>query len=136
MMPILDVAAQDSSLNNDYGASAGSNAPTSHEVALFNGAPWESGTELASTGGYARVVLANNGTNWPGASGGATTSAVVTFPTSTAAWSDTATHFVLYDAADSTTAWDAQALSDEISVDAAGFVARLQLTVFYNAVGA
>jgi hypothetical protein len=129
---LLSAAAQSASLNNDYGANKGVSAPVSHEVALFNGDPVLGGTELAATGGYARVTITNNGTTWPDASAGATTSATVTFPTSTAAWSDTATHFVLYDHADSVTQWDSGLLKDEISVDAAGEAPRAELTIYYE----
>jgi hypothetical protein len=134
-MTLLDTAAQDASLNNDYGAAKGPNAPASHELALFTADPRLGGTELAATGGYARVVIANNGTNWPGASGGSTTSAQIVLPTSTAAWSDTATWFVLFDAADSVTRWDAGALAQEIDIDVAGADASTQLTVYYENTG-
>lgn len=131
-MTLLSTAAQNASLDNDYGATAGSNAPAAHQVALFSGDPLLGGTELDSTGGYARVVITNDGTTWPGASGGSTTSAAVSFGTSSAAWSDTATHFVLYDDADGTTAWDAGLLDEEIAVDAASTVVETTLTVFYS----
>jgi hypothetical protein len=131
-MTLLSTAAQNASLDNDYGASAGVNAPGAHQVALFNGDPLLGGAELTSTGGYARVTVTNNGTNWPAASAGAKTSAAVTFAASTAAWSDTATHFVLYDDADGTTAWDSGVLDTELSVDAAGTVVETSLTVFYS----
>lgn len=128
---LIDTAAQNKSLDNDYGSTKGANAPAAHEVALFDGDPTQGGTELTSDGGYARVTLTNNGTNWPAASSGAKTSATVTFPTSTDAWSDTATWFVLYDHADSVTAWDA-GLVAEISVDAAGETPRTTLTIYYS----
>lgn len=134
---LLDPAAQSASLDNDYGATKGANAAAAHEVALFNGDPTQGGTELDSTvGGYARVVLTNNGTNWPAASSGAKTSAAVPFAASTAAWSDTATWFVLFDHADSVTRWDAGLLDSEVSVDAVGDVASPTLTIFYSNEGA
>jgi hypothetical protein len=131
-MTLLDAAAQSASLNNDYGANKGPNAPASHELALFTGDPRVGGTELTSAGGYARVVVANNGTNWPGASGGSTTSAEIALPTSTGAWSDTATWFVLFDAADSTTRWDAMPLFEEIDITVAGVTKSLILTINYQ----
>lgn len=131
-MSLLDTAAQNASLDNDYGASKGANAPTAHEVALFTDHPDLGGTELTSTGGYARVSWTNDGTNWPAASGGQKTSATVTFPVPTAAWSDTATYWVLFDAADSTTRWDCGRLSEEISVDEAGGSVTAVLTIYYN----
>jgi hypothetical protein len=43
-------------------------------------------TEVAA-GGYARVAVTNNNTNWPNASGGAKSNgAVFTFPAATAGW--------------------------------------------------
>lgn len=129
---LLDTAAQNASLDNDYGATKGANAPASHEVALFDGDPSNGGAELTSTGGYARVTVTNNGTNWPAAADGAKTSATVTFPTATAAWSDTATHFVLFDHADSVTRWDSGLLDNEASVDVAGTVVAATLTVYYT----
>lgn len=131
-MTLLDPAAQSASLDNDYGANKGPNAAAAHELALFTGDPVLGGTELTSDGGYVRVVVTNNGTNWPGASGGSTTSAVQSLPTSTGAWSDTATWFVLLDHADSVTRWDSGPLADEISVDAAGTVVTTSLTVYYE----
>lgn len=129
---LLDVAAQNASLDNDYGASAGANAAASHEVALFDGDPESGGVELSATGGYVRVVVANDGTNWPAAVGGAKSSAPVLFPTSTAAWSDTAKWFVLFDAADSVTRWDSGALDSEAAVDGADVVVEATLTITYS----
>ena len=131
-MTLLSTAAQNASLDNDYGATKGPNAPAAHQLALFNGDPLLGGTELTATGGYARVTVTNNGTTWPAASSGEKTSAAITFPTSTAAWSDTATHWVLYDDADGTTAWDCGVLNEELAVVAASTVAQTTLTIFYN----
>lgn len=131
-MTLLSPAAQSASLDNDYGANKGPNAAAAHELALFNGDPRLGGTELTSDGGYARVVITNNGTNWPGASGGSTTSAQQTFAASTDAWSDTATFFVLYDHADGTTAWDSGELADEISVETSGTEVATSVTVYYE----
>lgn len=142
-MSLLSIAAQNASLDNDYGSTAGPNAPASLEVALFDGDPLLGGLELTSDGGYARVTVANDGTTWPtAASGGAKTMATASFPTPTGAWSSTATFFVLYDAADSTTAWDSGELDDEIAVDADEFGVPLttsvgiQPTVYYENLGA
>jgi hypothetical protein len=131
-MALLDEAAQNASLDNDYGASRGPNAPAAHQVALFDGDPLLGGLELTSAGGYARVTVTNNGTNWPAAASGAKTSAAVTFPTSSGAWSSTATHWVLYDDADGTTAWDSAPLDDEIDINEAGDTASTTLTVYYD----
>lgn len=133
-MTLLSTDAQDASLDMSYGASKGALAAATHELALFNGDPRTTGTELTSAGGYDRVTVTNNGTNWPGASGGSTVSAPQVLPTSSGAWSDTATHFVLYDAADGTTAWDSGELTEEISIDASGVVVSVVCTVYYGGV--
>lgn len=131
-MTLLSTAAQNKSLDNDYGSSKGANAAASHKVAMYAGDPATTGTELAATGGYAQVTLTNNGTSWPSvAAGGAKTSMQITFPTSTAAWSDVATHFLLLDATTGDE-WDSGPLSAELSVDQAGVIAKVTLTVFYN----
>jgi hypothetical protein len=57
-------------------------------VALYTAAPSDSGggTEV-SGGGYARVAVTNNTTNFPAASGGAKSNGtVIQFPTATASW--------------------------------------------------
>lgn len=134
---LISTAAQNASLANDYGANKGPNAASSLEVALFTDDPSLGGTELTSDGGYARVTVANDGTTWPDApSAGSITSATVTFAAPTGAWSDTAKWFVLYDAADSTTAWDAQELTQEVDVLDAGPAVPIQMTVYYENLGA
>lgn len=131
-MALIDTAAQNASLDNDYGASTGPNAAAAHQLALFTDDPRTGGTELTSTGGYARVVVTNDGTNWAAAAGGSKTSAPQMFAASTDAWSDTATWFVLYDDADGTTAWDAGPLDSEIAVDTSSTEVETTLTIYYN----
>jgi hypothetical protein len=136
-MTLLDPAAQSASLDNDYGATKGPNAPASLEVALFTDDPLLGGVELAATGGYARVVVPNDGTTWPAAaSAGSKTSAQVSFGTSTDAWSDVAAWFVLFDHADGVTRWDAQELTDVVVVDTSGTEVTTSLTVYYESTGA
>lgn len=131
-MTLLSTAAQNASLDNDYGSSAGSNAPSSLEFALYNGDPLLGGTELGSDGGYAAVTADNDGTTWPdAASGGAKTSKSLALATSTAAFSDTATHFVIRDAS-SGDLWDSGLLTEEVSVDAAGVDVSFICTVYYE----
>lgn len=141
-MTLLSPAAQSASLDNDYGANAGPNAPADLEVALFNGDPLLGGTELTGDGGYAAVSVPNDGATWPdAASGGAKTSAVISFPDPTAAWSDTATFFVLRDASTGDE-WDSGVLADVIDVDEdedgnlTVLSVATQLTVFYEDLGA
>lgn len=128
----LDVAAQNAALDALLGDGAAAGIPTSFEVALFAGSPALGGTELTATGSYARVTVANDTAHFPDASVGAKTSVTLTFPTSSAAWSDTATHWLLYDHADSVTGWFHAPLDSEVSVDGAGDVVRVELTLFWN----
>lgn len=125
---LIDTTAQDALLDGVYG----SGSPASFQIALFDGDPVLGGAELAATGGYARVTVANDSTLFPGASGGSTTSVPVAFAASTAAWSDTANYWVAYDAADGVTAYGSGLLSVEISVTEAGTVAEAEMTIYYN----
>jgi hypothetical protein len=135
-MALLDTAAQNASLDNDYGATKGPNAAAAHQLALFAGDPQAGGVELDNTvGGYARVTITNNGTNWPAASGGAKTATFQAYAASTDAWSAVATHWVLFDAADGTTRWDSGRLDTAISVDGPGETPNVAPTVYYNTTG-
>ena len=135
-MSLVSVAARNASLAMSYGAGKGSSAPSQLEVALFHGDPANGGVELDSDGGYARVVVDNDGTTWPDApADGAVTSSAISFATATGAWSDTADCFQIYDASTGD-AWDSGRLSDEVSVDTAGTVITVELTVYYNDLGA
>lgn len=75
--------------------------PSSVYVALSTTAPDDDGsgfTEPAG-GGYARVAVTNNATNWPAAEGDPTTKSngdVIAFPQATDAWG-TVTHFGIFD---------------------------------------
>lgn len=130
-MALLDVGPRNASLDMSYGALKGTSAAASHQLALFDEDPSNGGVEI-SGGGYARVTVTNNGTNWPAASNGAKTGAVQTFPTSTGAWSTTAKWWCLIDAADGTTRWDARPLSAEVSVTAADVVVKVQPIIDYE----
>lgn len=133
---LVSVAARNASLTMSYGASKGSLAPDNLLVELWVGDPADgSSAELAGTGGYAAVSVANDGTAWPDApADGEVTSALVSFPTSTAAWADTPTHFLIRDA-DTSDEWDSGVLTDPPNIASAGVVARVALTVFYNDTG-
>lgn len=128
----IDTVAQSAALDAMLGAAASSSMPTSFEVALFTDHPVLGGMELTSTGGYARVTVANNGTVFPAAVSGLKTSTTVSFGSSSDAWSDTAPYAVLIDAADSTTQWFAVLLDDEVTVDAAGTSVSVELKIFWN----
>lgn len=131
-MALVSVVARNASLAMSYGALAGSEAPTSLEVALFSGDPTNGGTELAADGGYVRLVVANDATTWPDApADGAITSAPLEFATPTDAWSDTADFYLLLDAVTGDE-WDSGQLDDEISVDVAGTYVAITPTVYYR----
>lgn len=130
-MTLLSTVEQNRSLNLYYGANRGAIASSSHKLCLYAGDPRTTGAELTSTGGYVAVTVTNNGTNWPAASGGSKTSAVFTFPTSTAAWSDVADYFALKDFTTGDIA-DCGPLDVEVSVDAVGVVVSLSVTVYYD----
>jgi len=135
-MSLVDIAAQNASLDMSYGANKGPLAPAAHQIALFTDHPDLGGVELDSVGGYVRPVVTNNGTNWPGASGGQTVSADVAFATPTGEWlaggvPASAAYFVTIDNADGTTMWDACPLDQEINVTAAGGDLAVQLTINY-----
>ena len=63
-MPIRDQSAQERSLDNDYGATRGPNAPASFQVAFFS----DDGDTEITGGGYARATLDND--DWNAAADG------------------------------------------------------------------
>lgn len=136
-MPIRDTAAMNRSLDNDYGTTAGPNSPASWQLALFDGDPMVpavdgGGVELDATDcpGYARVTVAQSA--FLAASDGLkSTSAPVQFPTATADWTTTATHWALFDAASPTQMWDCSILGERIDV-VAGPGPSVIPTIFYD----
>lgn len=130
-MALLDVGPRNDSLDMSYGADKGALAAASHLLALFDEDPSNGGVEV-SGGGYARVTVTNDVTNWPAASGGAKTGAEQAFPVSTGAWDRTAKWWCLIDAADGTTRWDARPLDVEVSVTGAGVVVKVRPVIDYE----
>lgn len=128
----LDVAGQNAVLDALLGDNAGASMPSSFEVALYSGHPLAGGTELTSDGGYVREVVANSSANFPDAVSGQKVSAIFTWATPSAAWSDTATHYLLIDAADSTTEYFPGRLLSEVTVTTAGDAVAVQLAAFFN----
>lgn len=126
-MPIRDVAAMNASLDNDYGTTRGPASPSSHSLALFFGDPMTDGVEV-SGGGYARVtVLASK---WlPASSGYKSTNGGVQFPTVTAAWADSPTHWALLDGS---TMWDCAKLLEPLDITSAGPGPQVVVTIFYD----
>lgn len=123
--------AQNVSLDAMYGANKATIAPGSFHLALYAGDPNLGGVELTATGGYARVTVTNNGTNFPAATSGRKTTTAQTFPTSTGAWSAVATHWGFLDAV-SGDLYDTGALLEEVDVTATGQTATVQPVIFYT----
>lgn len=77
----------------------GSGSPASYDLAVSSTTPADNGTNITepSTGGYARLNITNNVTNFPAASGGTKVNgATFQFPPATASWGAALTHWVLY----------------------------------------
>lgn len=126
-MPFVDIAAQNKSLDNDYGSGHGAGVPASHALALFVGDPRFGGVELVGNGYVRATILA---AAWAAAVGGIkTTIAPVQFAASTGEW-DEATHWALI-GADGLT-WDAGPLVAPLLVTAAGPGPLVWPSVYYN----
>lgn len=79
---------EDELLDHVFGNAAYS-APATLHVGLSSTTITDAGANITepSTGGYARVAVTNNATNFPAASGGAKSNGTaITFPTATADW--------------------------------------------------
>lgn len=140
----MDLAAQNASLDNDYGETHGPHSPDSFQLALFVGDPLSGGEELAGQtevdadgggtelvdNGYARPAVQHSDFT-PAAEGIKATSLPVQFPDVLAEWPDTVTHWQLY-ADDGVTAWDGGAISDpQLDVTGAGPGPTVSLAIFY-----
>lgn len=126
-MPILDDAARNKSLANDYGPTRGPNAAASHTVELWDGDPSLDGSAQITGGGYAASAPVAPG-DWSAPDGGQI-QATPTFPSPTGAWS-TATHFVLRGS--DGLGWDYGVLAEPLYVTGAGGPPEVTVTVFYN----
>lgn len=113
-MPIRDVAAQNASLDNDYGATHGPASPDAHELALFAGDPMTDGVEITGAG-YAPAAVSNDSA-WPAADNGSK-SRDVTFAAPTGEW-DEATHWLLRDPVTGA-GWDCAPFDEPLDVTAA-----------------
>ncbi len=128
-MPIRDQAAQEASLNNDYGATHGAHAPAAFEVALFDADPTLGGVELVGNG-YARGAITNGAAFPPAADGVKRSAAPVAFPTATGAW-ETARYWALFDPVAGVW-WDYAPLVEPLDVTAAGPGPTVALAIFYT----
>ena len=124
-MPIRDVAAMAKSLDNDYGTTAGSSAPASHELVLFFGDPMSEGVEVTEAG-RATILPAD----WLPASVDAVkaTDGLVTLADSTGAY--TATHWALYGSDGNW--WDCAELSEPLDVTGVGDPPTVLVEIFYD----
>lgn len=130
-MALTDPNAQNVALDAVYGDGKAAGAPSSIEVAMFNGDPDNGGTELtAGVGGYARLVLANTTANFPDAVGGLK-SVPVDLGDATDAFDLTITHWQFYDHADGTTRYDSGRFANPIDVTGPGPVAGV-CTVYFG----
>lgn len=127
-MPIRDVAAQNASLDNDYGTTRGPNAAASHDVALFIGDPMNDGVEVTGSG-YGRVTVPATG--WALADDGFKTLTVpVEFPPPSGAYPDSVTHWALWAGS---VMWDCGPLTEPLDVTGASPSGpHVSVTVFYN----
>lgn len=131
----LDVAAQNAALDGLLGDAHASTVPASFEVAFFNAHPLLGGTELTSAGGYVRPTVANDSGAFPDAVDGVKVSAQIPIADPSGAWSDTATHLVLIDGADSTTRWFVGKLRDELAIDGSETNVAASAAIFWNTEG-
>lgn len=121
----MDPAAMNALLDAGCGTTRAAHCPSSHELALFFGDPRDLGTELDSTGGYARVTV--SASDWAAASGGEKSTAWMQFPAATAEWSATATHWALI--ASGEVLWDSGPLTDPLEVTGPGDGPLVRATV-------
>jgi hypothetical protein len=119
---LASIAAQNASLDNDYGTTRGPNTPTSLQVALLASA--DTSDEITGTG-YARVVLDSD--DWLAAADGVKTSEPVSFGPPTGAW-ETARFAGLYDTVAGAW-WDVVALTEPLTVTGAGPAVVVTLSV-------
>jgi hypothetical protein len=131
-VPLVSIAAQNASLDGDYGTTRGPHAADSHELALYDDDPVLGGVELADSDcpGYARVPVAPE--DWAAAVGGAKgTTLPVQFQDATGDWARQARFWALIDAADHVTIWDSAELNISVNV-LTGSGPAVQPTVFYS----
>lgn len=133
-MPIRDQAAQERSLDNDYGPTRGPNSPASFQVAFFVGDPLLGGVEVPTTvggvaTGYARAVHSNN--DWQAASGGVKQSLPIQFAAALTEWPETVTHAALYDPVAGLW-WDTVELEEPLDVTGPGTIPPFVLPLFHD----
>jgi hypothetical protein len=144
-MAIRDVLAQNASLDNDYGANHGPQAPTNLELTLWFGDPMitpDDTDELADVvpgieadavdyPGYVPAAAPNNGTTFPDAAAdGAITSIPITFADPTDEWLTQIDHWAWRDA-DTDVVWDTGAIDPPLVITSSGDGPVVIPTVFH-----
>ena len=132
-MPLISTTAQANSIKGMYGDSRAAHMPATLKVHLYTDDPREGGTELAATGGYVPLSVANSSANFPAPDAAAELETAFFEWTSTGAWSDVATWAQL---SDGTNLYDGGPLPQRINVTKAGTVVRVSARIFYNELGA
>ncbi len=116
-MPLAESAANDS-----LDALYGSGTPATLYFAAFTSAPDADGTggTEVSGGSYARKAVTNNGTNFPGASGGETANgALIEWAAASAPWG-IVTHIVVCDSASGGNRYDWGELENPRTINTPG----------------
>lgn len=129
-MPLGSVTYESKAFKACYGDTHSSEWPASFTLHLYNGHPLRGGVELAATGGYAPVTVANTSANFPVVDG-EVDSPLFAFPTATAAWSATGRYAVLKDGSTLVEFWRL-ARKHQINITEAGQVARVPITLWHN----
>lgn len=131
-MPLYSVEAMNASLDGDYGTTRGPHAADAHEYALYDADPADGGEEVteADCPGYERLTV--NPADWEAAVDGEKSTVLLQMADVTGAWDIAPQWFILFDAADGTTAWDGGALEAPLNVTGAGAGPQVVATVYYD----
>lgn len=133
-MPLRDLAAQEASLDNDYGPTRGPHSPDVFEVALFAGDPAVDGVEVpvdvdGELTGYEPAAMSNDA--WNPAEDGVKTSHEIQFADPLTEWPETVTHAALRDPATGVV-WDVVELEEPLDVTGPGVIPPVVLPIFYD----
>lgn len=127
-MSIVDVAAMNASLANDYGPGRGPAAADWHDLELWFGDPRQAGAaELTSDGGYTPARI--NPVDWSTPAGGAIQARAL-FADATDAFSGPATHWALRGSDGNL--WDADALTKPLLVAGPGLIPPVIVIVYHS----
>jgi hypothetical protein len=111
----------------------GSGSPASYDLALSSTAPAEDGTNITepSGGGYSRLTITNNATNFPASpvGGPKTNGTTFQFPTATASWGAALTHWVLFNGLSTPVIWGTLSPSKVVDAEDALRILSGQMTI-------